>query len=211
LQIESVNVGVAKPLEGPSFKGETGIFKTPADGPVEIGTLGLAGDQIVHSRHHGGPDQAVYLYRREDYDWWGKTLGESVEAGTFGENLTLRGLPAADVAIGTRLLFDKAILEVSAPRIPCNILAQRMGSAAFAKQFMRAERPGIYCRVIEPGSVRAGEPFQIDASTASEVTIVEVFRADTRKLTRTELERFLSAPIDIRTRTKWEAALAKLD
>ena len=38
----------------------------------------------------------------------------------------------------------------------------------------------------------------------------EVFRADGRKLTRAELERFLAAPIDIRTRTKWEKALARL-
>ena len=102
------------------------------------------------------------------------------------------------------------VLEASAPRIPCNTLAQRMGSAAFARQFMRAERPGIYCRVITPGAVSAGEAFRLDSGEVSEVTILEVFRAESRKLTRTELERFLRAPIDIRTRTKWEKALAEL-
>ena len=210
MKIESVNLGKAQQFDGPNFKGRTGIFKTPADGPVRIGELGLEGDDIIHKEHHGGPDQAVYLYRQEDYDWWSETLGEPVAAGTFGENLTLSGLPDPDMAVGTRLHFDQVILEVSAPRIPCNILAQRMGSPKFAKQFVQAERPGIYCRAIQTGSVSAGESFTVDTSTASQISIVEMFRADSRKLTRDELERFLAAPIDIRTRSKWEQTLAKM-
>jgi MOSC domain-containing protein YiiM len=210
MQIESVNVGQAKQFDGPNFKGRTGIFKTPAAGPVRVGELGLEGDDIIHKQHHGGPDQAVYLYRQEDYDWWSDTLGQTVAAGTFGENLTLSGLPDADMAVGTRLCFDQVILEVSAPRIPCNILAQRMGSPKFAKQFVQAERPGLYCRVLQTGLISASETFSIDATKASDVTIVEVFRADSRKLERKELERLLAAPIDIRTRSKWEQALAKM-
>ena len=209
MQIESVNIGKAQQFDGPNFKGRTGIFKTPAAEPVRVGELGLEGDDIIHEEHHGGPDQAVYLYRQEDYDWWSGTLGHTVAAGTFGENLTLSGLPDPDMAIGTRLCFDQVILEVSAPRIPCNILAQRMGSPKFAKQFVQAERPGLYCRVVKTGLISAGETFRIDATQASDVSIVEVFRADSRKLMRDELERFLAAPIDIRTRTKWEQALAK--
>lgn len=210
MQIESVNLGRVGTLRGPRFDGPTGIFKTPVQGSVEIGEFGLTGDAIIDTKHHGGPDQAVYVYRSEDYEWWSEMLGETVEAGTFGENLTIRGLPSADMAIGTRLVFNQVVLEASAPRIPCNTLAQRMGSATFAREFMRAERPGIYCRVITPGSVTAGESFQLDDSRASEVTVLEMFRAEGQRLTRQALERFLGAPIDIRTRTKWEAALAKL-
>ncbi len=211
MQIESVNVGHRAALKGSSFDGETGIFKTPVMGPVEVGALGLSGDTIVDTRHHGGPDQAVYLYRSEDYEWWSESLGRAVPWGAFGENLTLEGLPAADIAIGTRLIFEHVILEACAPRIPCNTLAQRMGSAAFARQFMQAERPGVYCRVIRPGSLCAGEAFRLDDAAAGEVTILDVFRAAHRKLSRSELERFLDAPIDTRTRTGWEKALAKLN
>ncbi len=210
MQIESVNVGKARRFDGDNFKGSTGIFKIPTAEPVQIGELGLEGDAIIHTEHHGGPDQAVYLYRQEDYDWWSEMLGEAVDAGTFGENLTLSGLPAPDIAVGTRLHFNQVVLEVSAPRIPCNILAQRMGSPKFARQFVQAERPGLYCRVLEPGQVRVGETYSLDASQASDVSIVEMFRADSRKLSRAELERFLAAPIDIRTRTKWSEKLAQL-
>lgn len=209
MRIECVNVGKARPLQGESFQGSTGIYKTAVDGPVEIGELGLAGDEIIHRKHHGGPDQAVYLYRGEDYAWWSRELDAAVATGTFGENLTLSGLPSADMAIGTRLCFDEVVLEACAPRIPCNILAQRMGNPKFAKQFIRAERPGIYCRVIETGTVRAGEAFTLDASQASAVTILEIFRADTGNADRAALERFLTAPIDVRTRTKWEKVLAR--
>lgn len=211
MQICSVNVGKARQLDGPNFKGKTGIFKEPVHGGVEIGKLGLTGDDIIHGKHHGGPDQAVYLYRQEDYEWWSETLGRTIEAGTFGENLTLTGLPSADIAVGTRLKFRSVELEVSAPRIPCNILAQRMGSSKFAKQFVQAEKPGIYCRVKTAGAVAAGESFTIDASAASDVTIVEIFRAESKTRTKAELERFLAAPIDIRTRTKWQAEVDKLN
>lgn len=210
MQIQAVNVGKARQFDGPNFKGRTGIFKTPAEGPVQIGELGLEGDDIVDGEHHGGPDQAVYLYRQEDYDWWSATLATTLEAGTFGENLTLSGLPDADMAVGARLRFEQVVLEVSAPRIPCSTLAQRMGGPKFAKQFIQAARPGFYCRVIKTGSIGAGESFSLDTSTASNVSIVEIFRADSRKLTRAELERYLAAPIDIRTRSKWEQTLAKM-
>lgn len=211
MKVTSINIGKAERLAGKHFEGRTGIFKAPVDHPVAIGELGLPGDDIIHTRHHGGPDQAVYLYRQEDYDWWSESLAEDLAVGTFGENLTLTGLPSADMAVGSRLNFDTVVLEVTAPRIPCNILAQRMGSAKFAKQFIRAERPGIYCRVIETGFLSTGESFTVDASPASAVTIMEMFRADTGKRSKAQLERFLAAPIDARTRAKWQAELDRLN
>lgn len=211
MQISRVNIGQARQLSGPHFEGNTGIFKEPVSGPVDVGEQGLTGDDIIDRKHHGGPDQAVYLYRQEDYDWWSEAMGHPIEAGTFGDNLTLQGLPAADIAVGARLKFPNLELEVSAPRIPCNTLAQRMGEAGFVKQFIQAERPGIYCRVITPGTAQAGDSFSIDDNQASEVTIVEMLRAAGRALSKAELEHFLAAPIDIRSRTKWQKKLSRLD
>jgi len=210
MQIESVNTGKARELKGQDKDDRTGIFKTPVSDAIEISDLGLAGDEIVDTRFHGGPDQAVYLYRQEDYDWWSEALEHTVAAGTFGENLTVSGLPSEDMAVGSRLIFSHVTLAITAPRIPCNVLAARMGDSKFIKRFMQAERPGAYCRVVSAGPIRTGETFEVDKSSASEVTIIEVFRAHTGKLTRAELERFLAAPIDIRTRTKWEKKLAAL-
>jgi len=175
-----------------------------------LGTLGLEGDAVLNERHHGGPDQAVYVYRQEDYDWWSARLGTTLAPGTFGENLTVSGLPGPDLAIGTRLVFDEVVLEVTAPRIPCNTLAERMGDAKFAKAFVRAERPGCYCRVRTPGALHADGQFSLDDGAASDVTVLALFRAAGRTLEREELEWLLAAPIDVRTRRKFEARLSSL-
>ena len=208
MHIHSVNVGRPRLLEGSSFQGTTGIFKEPVSGRIALDTLGLAEDSVLNEEHHGGPDQAVYLYRQEDYDWWSGTLNRRVGPGTFGDNLTVTGLAGPDIAIGTRLVLPHALLEVSAPRIPCNTLAERMGDARFAKAFIQAERPGIYCRVLSAGTVGTGDAFTLDTSSASDVTIVEIFRTAHRKLSRDELVRFLAAPIDIRTRQAFEKKLS---
>jgi MOSC domain-containing protein YiiM len=197
-------------LEGKSFSGETGIFKIPVIGPVAVGELGLAGDAVLNEKHHGGPDQAVYLYRQEDYEWWSSELGATVEPGTFGENLTVTGLPEPGLIVGSRMSFETVVLEVTAPRIPCNTLAQRMDDPRFAKHFMRAERPGIYCRVIHGGLVEAGDSFTLTQGDADGVSTLDMFRAASRKLSPEDLNRFLAAPIDIRSRRDYTAQLEKL-
>lgn len=212
MHIVSVNVGRRRRLDDRSFAGDTGIFKTTRAAPVRVGPLGLEGDDVVNTRHHGGPDQAVYAYREEDYRWWSEQLGQALGPGTFGDNLTLAGLPEAAVPIGARLRFSEVLLEVTAPRIPCNTLAARMGDPAFVKRFVRAERPGLYCRVIDPGSVRAGEPFGLSGpgpAVGPTVTTLDLFRASYRRLTADELERFLAAPIDVRTRGDFTARLSE--
>ena len=209
MEIVSINVGRRRRLEGRSFNGDTGIFKEPVSGPVQVGELGLKADVIIDTKHHGGPDQAVYVYRQEDYDWWSSELGRTLAPGTFGENLTVSGLPSPGAAIGSRLVFGSVVIEATAPRIPCNTLATRMDDVGFVKRFMRAERPGFYCRVIRPGELRQGETFELQGYTGDPVTTVEMFRAWHRKLGVEELRRFLSVPIDLRSRAYLEGKLAE--
>ena len=210
MEVVSVNIGAAEQLDGKAFSGETGIFKRPLTDSIQVSELGLHNDAILHTKHHGGPDQAVYLYRQEDYDWWSTELGKTIAPGTFGDNLTLTGLPDANLPVGSRLTFAEIELEVSAPRIPCNILAERMGDARFAKQFIQAERPGLYCRVLRPGNIQAGEAFSLAQAASDTVSTLDMFRGAYSKLDRAMLERLLSAPIDIRSRTKYEAQLLKV-
>lgn len=211
MYIVSVNVGRRRRLDGRSFQGDTGIFKESVAGAVQIGELGLDSDVIVDTHHHGGADQAVYLYRQEDYDWWSTQLGRPLGPGVFGENLTLAGLPSPALAIGTRLEFSTVVLEVSAPRIPCNTLASRMADTGIVKQFMAAERPGAYCRVVVPGRVEPGEAFALREPTAPGMTTIDLFRGVQRKLSAAEIQQFLAQPIDARTRDKFEDKLRQLE
>lgn len=153
----------------------TGIFKEPVSGRVAIGAEGLDGDIIVSTRHHGGPDQALYLYSAADYAWWSAELGQPLAPGSFGENLTLSGWWSAEPRVGDRLRVGEVELQVSGARIPCATLAARMGDPGFVKRFARARRPGCYARVLAGGLVSAGDAVTLLESRPEHPTVTEVF------------------------------------
>jgi MOSC domain-containing protein YiiM len=156
VRVESVNAGRAEPMTIGARTISTGIRKAPVE-RGHVGTLGLAGDVVADVENHGGPDQAIYLYSSEDYAWWGEELGGVPEPGTFGENLTLSTFGAEPVRIGDRYRVGAALLEVTAPRIPCATFATRMSEPNWVQRFAEARRPGLYVRVLEPGEVAAGD------------------------------------------------------
>ena len=91
MHILSINIGAARTIGNANVSGQTGIYKLPVAGPVQVTADGLADDAIVDTRNHGGPDQAVYVYGGADYAWWAAELGRELTPGTFGENLTISG------------------------------------------------------------------------------------------------------------------------
>lgn len=202
----SVNVGRARSADRAGFEGAfaeglgSGIDKRPADGSVAVaapgpkgtGGSGLAGDAVVNRRHHGGDDQAVYAFAREDLDVWERELGRPLPGGSFGENLTTSGLDVNGARIGERWrIGTDLLLEVSAPRIPCRVFADWLGETGWMKRFTQAAAPGAYLRVIEPGEIRAGDPVAVVHRPGHEVTISFAFRALTTE--RTLLPRLLAA------------------
>lgn len=210
MKLISVNVGQERDMNAKSL-GKTGIFKEPVATRVQIGALGLAGDTICDVEHHGGPDQAVYLYSTHDYAWWSTELGRNLAPGTFGENLTVSGVESAGCRIGDRFHIGTVTLEVTAPRVPCVTLATRMDDPRFVKRFHRAERPGLYCRVIQEGWVQVGDDVRYEPYSNETVTALEMFRDFGAKLDEATLRRYLAAPIAVRSRVYLQAELDKLE
>jgi MOSC domain-containing protein YiiM len=167
----SLNLADVRTIERRGQPVQTGIWKLPASGPVYAGQEGLAGDVQSDRRVHGGADQAVYAYAREDIDWWESELGRELENGTFGENLTVTGVDAGGALVGERWKVGGALLEVSAPRIPCWKLGVKLGDPGFVKQFAKALRPGAYTRVIEKGAISAGDFVEVVERPDHEVTV----------------------------------------
>ena len=99
----SINIGSARTIGNANVSGQTGIYKLPVAGPVQVTAEGLADDAIADTRNHGGPDQAVYVYGGADCAWWAAKLEQDLVPGTFGENLTISDLESAALAIGDRL------------------------------------------------------------------------------------------------------------
>jgi MOSC domain-containing protein YiiM len=166
----------------------TGIDKRPTDdtiavrapGPMHGGLgSGLLGDFIGDLPVHGGDDQAVYAYAREDLDVWQRDLERDLSNGMFGENLTTEGLDVTGARIGERWQVgsDGLVLEVSRPRVPCRTFAAWLAIQGWVKTFTMAATPGAYLRVIASGTVRGGDSIVVVDRPNHDVTIGFVFRA----------------------------------
>jgi MOSC domain-containing protein YiiM len=201
MNVESVNAAHdVDVLQVGSRRVETGIRKLPV-ARGRIGPLGLEGDLVADQENHGGPDQAVYLYSREDYEWWEEELAEPHPPGSFGENLTLSSFGSDPVRIGDRFRVGRALLEATAPRIPCGVFATHVRREAWVKRFAAAERPGVYARVLEPGEVAAGDPGERLDGAADNPPLVELMRVwYDRDAAPERLERLLAAPLAERAR-----------
>ncbi len=188
----------------------TGHFKESVCGTVEIGQQGIASDFIGNPKHHGGPDQALYLYSQVDASWWASELArDELPAGFFGENLTVDDW-WPNVRVGDRLQCGDLLLEITGPRIPCATLAARVGDAGFAKRFVKAERPGAYVRVLHSGKLKAGDHLQIQPASEAFPTVVELYRFwHTRRQDANFVQRTLAAPVASRMRTELEELAAR--
>ncbi|MFV8315467.1 MOSC domain-containing protein [Mycobacterium sp. 23] len=183
--VRSVNVAAARPNPDPRGRSKvTGIYKVSTAGAVMVQApgktgSGLAGDAIGNPKFHGGDDQAVYVYAREDLDDWEAQLNRTLTDGMFGENLTTEGVDVTGARIGERWRIgtDGPVLEVSAPRTPCRTFAAMLEQRGWIKTFTQAGIPGAYLRVISPGPVRAGDEITVEHRPDHDVTVGLVFRA----------------------------------
>ncbi|MDQ2751258.1 MAG: MOSC domain-containing protein [Pseudonocardiales bacterium] len=195
-RLESVNLAHVIRTTWERDAGHTGIDKRSVDGPVRTGDDALVGDTICDRKHHGGPDQAVYAYAREDAAWWAQRLDRDIAPGAFGENFSTSGLDVTNAVIGERWAVGSAVFEVSVPRIPCRTFAGFWDMPTLIKQFTAAGRPGAYLRIWQAGEVRAGDAITVEHRPAHGVSIAQTFRALTgdhslaaRLLTAPELPR----------------------
>jgi len=166
--------------------GRTSIDKAPVAGPVEVHRLGLAGDQVSDTRHHGGPDQAVYAFSREELDWWADQLGDELRDGEYGENLTTQGIAIDDSEVGERWRIGTVLLEVASVRTPCNDFKSWMGrnghdNKAWVRRFAEHARVGAYLRVLQPGALAAGDAIEVVHRPGHGVTASLMYRALSRE------------------------------
>ncbi len=172
-------VAVSQPevivFEGREY--ETAIFKKPVSGPVAVLETNLEGDRQADLSVHGGVVKSVYCYPADHYPVWAAELGrESLEPAQFGENLTIAGLTEEDVHPGDVLKIGTALFEVTQPRTPCAKLGARMGDRSFVATFFKTQRTGYYLRVLETGTLQAGDPVEHLKSGLQDLSIRDLWR-----------------------------------
>lgn len=175
--VESVNVGMPRPVDVNGGTVLTAIWKYPVAGRVVLRGVNLEGDDQADRTVHGGPDKAVYAYAREDIGWWEGELGRALGQAPFGENLTVSGMPVSEAVIGEKWALGSVLLQVAQPRLPCFKLGLRMEDPQFLKRFAAAQRPGVYLRVLREGDIAAGDHIEVTDRPAHGVTSALVSRA----------------------------------
>ncbi|NTE84993.1 MOSC domain-containing protein [Agrobacterium rubi] len=199
MKIRAICRADAKILPGKTSK--TGIFKHPVQGPVLVDREGIVSDAVCNKKHHGGPDQALYVMGSVDLDFWSRELGFAVEPGFFGENLVIDGIDSARMHVGDRLTAAEVELEVTAARIPCATLTARVGDANFAPRFRQAGQPGFYCRVLKGGMIAAEEAVTFAAYHGTKLPIPVILqRFRPSRLSQAERDDYLTTPLASRFR-----------
>ena len=177
-RVLSINItSVVHQGEWTGSEGRTGIDKRSVTGAIEFKNNGVVGDRVIDTNVHGGYEQAVYAYAREDAQWWEREINEEIPAGRFGENLTTEGIDVNAALIGEQWKIGSVILEVSQPRIPCRVFAGFWKRATLIKDFTQAGRPGTYLRIIQEGTAQAGDAIEVIFKPDHTITISDLFAA----------------------------------
>lgn len=176
MRIASVAVALPKTFkmeDGEEF--QTSIFKESVETKVWARNNAIEGDEPSDKEFHGGVYQAVYTYAAEHYPYWKEDLGlAEMPYGMFGENITTEGLDESEVWIGDQFRFGEALLEATAPRIPCETLGFRFKNQHIVKKFMTARKMGIYFKIVEEGPLGKGDEIRSEKKRRDTAPILDL-------------------------------------
>ncbi|MGO4203000.1 MOSC domain-containing protein [Rhodococcus sp. TAF43] len=176
-RLVSINVGMPQDVPWRGKTVHTAIWKSPVPGPVRVRRLNIDGDGQGDLAGHGGEMRAVMVYQLDSYAHWQQEFGrDDFVHGQFGENFTVDGLADHDVCIGDRYRIGEAVFEVTQPRVTCYRVGLRMNEPRMAALLVAHRRPGFYLRVIEEGTVQAGQDIVKIADGPESLTVVDADR-----------------------------------
>ncbi|MDO4874843.1 MAG: MOSC domain-containing protein [Campylobacter sp.] len=153
------------------------IFKVAQNGEIFANELGFEGDSVADTKHHGGPEKAVFANSFANYADWESFLGlKNMAYGAMGENLCVDGLDESCVYVGDIHKIGSLVLQVSQPRKPCFKLSKRWGNENMATHIFETGLTGWYYRVITPGSCKVGDVIEVIEKDPVHMSILEVNR-----------------------------------
>ena len=159
--IESVYRGQPKVLHDERGEWVSSIQRERVDAPIEVLKGMLSGDKVTQP-YHGGADAAICVHLCDHYRFWRESYGVDLKPGGVGENFVLDGITEDEIFAGDIVRVGTALLQVSGPRVPCANQARHVGRSDWIKLTIRENRTGFYTRVLEPGTVRAGDVWQLE-------------------------------------------------
>jgi molybdopterin adenylyltransferase len=126
---------------------EKGTVKEPVDA-IDIDAHGIVGDA------HAGPwHRQISLLAQESIDRFSEKMKRDFPPGVFAENITTRGIDLSGVRLLDRFRIGEVELEITQIGKKCHgdncAVYREVGKCVMPKE-------GIFCRVLRPGTIRAG-------------------------------------------------------
>ena len=176
MKVISCNIGKISMLKHRGKDIRTGINKYPVQTGIQLGIHDVASDHVIDRKHHGGVDQACYIYGHDQYKYWEKIYPDlDWHFGLLGENLTIEGLDESNIYVGQAYKLGTAVVEITKPRQPCYKLGIILGSKHAIKAFWDAPYPGIYLKIIETGEVKVGDHMRLIHDVKNNPSILDVY------------------------------------
>ena len=156
---------------------QTGIYKKPAPGPVNVLELSIDGDRQADLVNHGGAQKAVYFYPSEHLPFWESVIDQGpLSPGSLGENFTSKGLLEDQAFVGDCWRIGTAVVQITQPRSPCYKLALKYRMPDLVPRFLEATKPGFYAAVVQEGVVRAGDSMELVSTAKERLSVADIFR-----------------------------------
>lgn len=208
--IDAVFAGRVQPMPGDGRP--TGIFKTPVEGIVSVGTLGLDIDAQADRRVHGGSEKAVHHYPARNLALLRERFPEiaaQLVPGCLGENLSTTAWDESDVCIGDVFRADTVLLQLSQPRSPCWKIDARHGVDGVTQFIAEQGIAGWYYRVLEPGRLKVGEGIALVERNTDPVSLREYWTLQaTHRPDHDALRRVIDTPgLAPDKRARWQQRL----
>ena len=137
-------------------RSDGGLPKTSAD-RVTVEWRGVVGDRQASRVHHGRPWQALCLWSAQVIDEL-HAQGHPIAPGRAGENVTLSGLPWAEVRPGVRVQIGEVLCEVTSYALPCYQNKPWFIDGNFETiHHERGPVSRVYATVLQPGDIAVGD------------------------------------------------------
>lgn len=176
MKVISVNLGERKQVQWRKKVIETGIFKYPVNQPIYLDEEEVRGDAICNRVHHGGINQAVYVYGEQHYPYFKELYPDlDWQYGMFGENITMTDFDETKIHVGSIYQLGEAKIEVTKPRQPCMKLGVRFNNQKIVKDFWHSTKSGVYFKILEKGNVNVGDELILLEEKVENPTIAEVY------------------------------------
>lgn len=169
----SLNKGVKKRIQNGRQEFYSAIYKYPVTDRLYLSKTGFTGDEQADLVHHGGVDKAVCVFDYLAYPEYELFIGQPLQPGAFGENVTVSGCSEQDIHIGDILKLGEATVQVSQPREPCYKLGVKYNCKELPLRFQDTGVTGYYFRVLEEGFVSADDELVVYSRDMDKMSVME--------------------------------------